>query len=96
MNILLHLIEGAWHVLLAGLILGAGLPAIFALGIRALSYGAVDGQKASDHQPHPGMRVVAYACFAVVLVAIALGIGVIVAGGFGLEVQLGWPIFVRE
>lgn len=96
MNILLNLLEGASSVLLAGLVLGAGLPAIFALGIRALSYGAVDGQKVSDHKPHPGLRAVAYACFAVVLAAIALGIGVIVAGGFGYEVQMGWPLFVPE
>ena len=45
-------LEGAWHVLLAGIILGAGLPAIFALGLRSLSYGT--GKDADDplHQPH--------------------------------------------
>lgn len=96
MNVFVHLAEGAWSVLVAGLLLGAGLPAIFALGIRALSYGAVDGQKVSDHQPHHGMRALAFACFGVVILAVALGIGVIVASGFGLEVQMGWPVFVRE
>lgn len=95
MNIFVHLAEGALNVLVAGLLLGAGLPALFALGIRALSYGAVDGQKDSDHQPHLGMRVVAFACFGVVLAAVAMGIGVIVASGFGLEVQMGWPVFVK-
>ena len=39
MNNLWLALEGAWHVLLAGIILGAGLPAIFALGLRSLSYG---------------------------------------------------------
>lgn len=96
MNLFLLLLEGALYVLLAGVILGAGLPAVFALGIRALAYGAVDGQKVSDHQPHPGMRVLAYACFALVLAAIALGIGIIVASGFGMRFELGWPLFVPE
>ena len=26
-----------WHVLVAGLLLGAGVPAVFSLGVRALS-----------------------------------------------------------
>ena len=33
-------LQGAWKVLAAGLILGAGLPLLFALGIRSLAYGA--------------------------------------------------------
>jgi hypothetical protein len=32
--------ESVWKILLAGLILGAGLPAVFPLGIRSLAYGA--------------------------------------------------------
>ena len=36
-------LEGAWKVLLASLILGAGLPTLFALGIRSLAYGASCG-----------------------------------------------------
>ncbi|MDI6101124.1 hypothetical protein QLQ12_21145 [Actinoplanes sp. NEAU-A12] len=33
-------LDGAWQVLLAGLALGAGLPILFALGIRSLAWGA--------------------------------------------------------
>lgn len=33
-------LDGAWQVLLAGLALGAGLPVLFALGIRSLAWGA--------------------------------------------------------
>ena len=33
-------LEGAWKVLIAGLVLGAGLPVLFGLGIRSLAYGA--------------------------------------------------------
>ncbi len=96
MNLFLLLLEGAWHVLLAGLVLGAGLPAIFAIGIRALSYGATDGQAVADHRPHPGARAIAYLSFGIVLAAIALGIGIIVASGFGMRFELGWPLFVPE
>ena len=39
MNQLWLALEGGFHVLLAGMVLGAGLPLIFSLGIRALSYG---------------------------------------------------------
>ena len=42
MNIISLALEGALQVLIFGLILGAGLPAVFALGIRALSFGTHD------------------------------------------------------
>ena len=54
MNNLWFALEGAWHVLLAGLVLGAGLPAVFSLGIRALSYGA--HQNVDAHTPHRSRR----------------------------------------
>ncbi|WP_436521208.1 hypothetical protein [Actinoplanes sp. HUAS TT8] len=80
--------EGAWKVLLAGLILGAGLPAIFALGIRSLAYGA--GGEAEVHEAgtagprgHAIGTVGGYVAFAVVLLGIALGITFVVATGFG-------------
>lgn len=85
MNNLLLALQGAWQVLLAGLVLGAGLPTVFALGIRALSYGTHDqDEAANDHRPHPLAKVIAGLCFAIVLAAIALGIGTIVAHGFGM------------
>jgi hypothetical protein len=85
-------LEGAWKVLAAGLILGAGLPVIFALGIRALAYGA--GGDAEVHEsgvtgprPHPAGRVIGYLLFAVVVLGVLLGITFIVAGGFGKELS---------
>jgi hypothetical protein len=81
-------LEGAWKVLLAGLILGAGLPTLFALGIRAMAYGAggdaeVHASGAVGPAAHPAGRALGYLCFAVVLLAVALGITFIVATGFG-------------
>jgi hypothetical protein len=40
-------LQGAWKVLAASLILGAGLPIIFALGIRSLAWGS--GGEAEVH-----------------------------------------------
>lgn len=79
-------LEGALKVLLAGLVLGAGLPAVFALGIRSLAYG-VGGDAEVDHAPpHPIGRFLAVLCFALVLGGVALGITIVVASGFGKEV----------
>ena len=81
-------LEGAWKVLLASLILGAGLPALFSLGIRSLAYGA--GGEAEVHESgvtgpraHPIGTVAGYALFAVVVLGVLLGITFIVASGFG-------------
>ena len=79
-------LEGALKVLVAGLVLGAGLPAVFALGIRSLAYG-VGGDAEVDHAPpHPVGRLLAVLCFALVLGGVALGITIVVASGVGKEV----------
>ncbi|WP_410809732.1 hypothetical protein [Micromonospora sp. 067-2] len=77
-----------WKILLVGLLLGAGLPALFAVGIRAMAYGAggdaeVHASGAPGPAPHPAGRAAGILCFAIVLAAIALGITFIVATGFG-------------
>ena len=81
-------LEGAWKVLAASVILGAGLPLLFALGIRSLAYGA--GGDAEVHESgakgpaaHPAGTALGYALFAIVLLGVVLGITFIVASGFG-------------
>ena len=86
-NVVLAL-AGAWRVLLASLVLGAGLPVLFALGIRALSFGAggpvvIRESGVTSPTPHPLGKVLGGMCFAVVLVAVVLGIAFIVASGAG-------------
>ena len=84
MNNIQFALEGAWKVLLAGIILGAGLPALFALGIRSLAYG-IGGDAEVDHaQPHPIGKAL---CFTVVLLGVALGITIVAASGFGKAVS---------
>ena len=90
--------DGAWKVLVAGVLLGAGLPAIFALGIRALASGA-GGDAEVDHEAgHPIGKVLAILCFALVVIGIALGITYIVATGFGktLSFQNFYPTLVSK
>jgi hypothetical protein len=80
--------EAAWKVLVVGVILGAGLPALFAVGVRSMAYG--QGGNAERHAAgsagpaaHPAGRLVAGLCFLVVVLAVVLGISYIVATGFG-------------
>jgi hypothetical protein len=80
-------LEGAWHVLLAGLILGAGLPAVFALGVKSLAYGTGGVAEVDGGAPHPVGKLLAGICFGIVLLGVALGITIIVSSGFGKEVS---------
>ncbi len=102
MDQLLAALDAAWKVLLVGLILGSGLPALFALGVRSLAWGA--GGDAAAHAPgvivRPRLvgRLIAYLLFAVVLLAVALGIGYIVAHGLGMVITFNgiWPVFTPK
>ena len=81
-------VEAAWKVLVAGLILGAGLPMVFAFGVRSLAWGTGGAAEvAVGARPHPIGRAVAVACFAVVLGGIALGLTIIIAAGQGKVVS---------
>lgn len=85
MNHILLALQGGGQVLLVGILLGAGLPMIFALGIRALSYGVGGDADIEMHEPHPVGKIVAGLCFGVVILAVLAGVGAIVASGFGWE-----------
>ncbi|GLY98510.1 hypothetical protein [Actinoplanes sp. NBRC 103695] len=81
-------LDSAWRVLLTCLILGAGLPILFAAGIRALAWSSggeptVTETGVAVPAPRPAGKVLAYACFTVVVLAVLLGITFIVASGFG-------------
>jgi hypothetical protein len=81
-------LEGAWKVLFAGLVLGAGLPAVFALGIRSLAWGTGGAAEVdTSAQPHPLGRVLFGLCLLVVIAGIALGLTIIISTGFGKAVS---------
>lgn len=85
MNHILLALEGGGQVLLVGILLGAGLPMIFALGIRSLSWGVGGAADIEAHEPHLIGKVLAGVCFAIVILAVFAGVGAIVASGFGWE-----------
>ena len=77
-------VDAVLKIMVAGLVLGAGLPALFALGVR---FSAAGAQLAvADGSPRAGWRALGVLCFVVVAVLVALGITVIVAAGLGKTV----------
>lgn len=88
-------VTAAAQVLLVSLIVGAGLPAIFAIGVRSLAAGTAGS--GSDAAGPPGgtaargnrlATVFGICCFVVVIAAVAIGITIIVAAGFGKTVSV--------
>jgi hypothetical protein len=74
-------LHALWKIIVVGLLAGAGLPALFAIGLRFLSMpgrvmaGAPAGPDSERvYGGNPGGLVVASFCFAVVLAAIGWGI----------------------
>lgn len=86
------------NVLLISLLVGAGLPALFSVGIKAMAWG-VGGDAEIDHaRPHPMGRIIGWLCFALVLAFIATGIAIVVASGLGMKVSFEhiFPTFVPK
>lgn len=77
MDYLHHALAALWQVTLAGLLLGAGLPALFALGLRSLGTADASGNATP---PTSAGRIGAMLCFGLVVVAALFGIVVIVFG----------------
>ena len=79
-------LHALWQIVVVGVLLGAGLPALFAVGLRVLSApgGGRTAQAAGADSDHvyggnPVGLVVAGVCFAVILAAIGYGVYLIVA-----------------
>jgi len=73
-----------WEIVVFGLLAGAGLPAVFAIGVRALSTPGTRHMKGSQDQlvgGSPAGMAVAALCFLIVLAAIGYGIFIIVKSG---------------
>lgn len=89
MDLLTQTANSLWQVVLVGLLLGAGLPAIFALGLKSFSVGARTNSDGTSSASTAG-KVGAAACFAVVLIAIIAGILMLMqdflASSFGIHV----------
>ncbi|MEV6277492.1 hypothetical protein [Nocardia sp. NPDC051832] len=67
-------LKALWDVTLAALILGAGLPIIFAVGVRLWSSAdSVQSDGSAARRNYPALAG-AWACFLLVLAAIIVGI----------------------
>ncbi|AQA23730.1 putative membrane protein [Rhodococcus sp. MTM3W5.2] len=90
MDLLSKTVDSLWQVVAVGLLLGAGLPAIFALGLRALDSGSTTDPATATTTRKPAAVIAAGACFAVVVVAIITGILFVMQGflshTFGIEI----------
>lgn len=74
MHTLVTNLNALWQVTVAGLVLGAGLPIVFAVGVRLWSAAdTVPTQGSAAQRNYPAL-VGAYACFALVVAAIITGI----------------------
>jgi hypothetical protein len=67
--------ESILNVLVVGLILGAGLPALFATGMLAYSHGA-GGEEADHliHKPNPALKYLGILLFVAVAFVILTGV----------------------
>jgi hypothetical protein len=84
MGILTKALEALWQVALVGFLLGAGLPALFALGVRSLNTSrqlvSVGPTGEEITKPSAAGLVGAIICFGICVLAVLFGIVVIVYG----------------
>lgn len=69
--------QASLKILFFGLILGSGLPALFALGVRAGAAGAgvIEGSDgALVANKNPALTALSYALYALALVAVVIGV----------------------
>ncbi|WP_182359104.1 hypothetical protein [Tomitella gaofuii] len=81
---LTNTLNSLWQVIAVGLLLGAGIPAVFAVGLKFLYGGALgvdENGEPTTAAPSPARRAAAYACFALVVCAVTAGIAAIIITG---------------
>lgn len=92
MTALLHMLTSAGYVLVAGLVFGAGVPAVFALGIRL--WNAASATTSADgstvRRGSPAAMAGAIVCLLVVVAVVVLGILLIT--GKTMKHYFGWGL----
>ena len=84
--------DAIWRVLLVSVVLGAGLPAVFALGIRSLAWGDGGAAETSGAKGNPLGKVLAVILFIIVAYCIVAGILFIIASGQGKDLTFSHVI----
>jgi hypothetical protein len=68
------IVHSLWEVTLIALVLGAGLPLVFGIGVRFRAWEPVTVEGTTAGRRSALAQAVAYFCFAVVVIAVLLGI----------------------
>jgi hypothetical protein len=97
-------LHDAWIVLVTSLVLGAGLPVLYTIGLRVLAVGSLTGSTEGLVEGAPPRRANALAttfaviCFVVVLAGVLVGLSYIVAAGQGDKLSFDhvFPTFVPK
>jgi hypothetical protein len=92
-------LHDAWKVLVYSVVLGAGLPVVYALGVRSLTLASHGSETAGQKgERHPVGVALATVCFVVVLAGVAVGLLYVVAAGKGemLSFDHGYPTMVPK
>lgn len=98
-------LEAAGQVAIVALLLGAGLPALFAVGVRSFTLAGAAGRPGTEGDtttvsriPVPLLRTIGAVCYVLVIAAVAIGLSVIIATGFGQEISFEHivPTFVPK
>jgi hypothetical protein len=90
--------ESIFRVLMVGLVLGAGLPALFGVGMLAYSFGA-GGEEADHlmHKPNPALKLLGLVLFAFVALVILAGVAWVtkstIMHHFGIDL---FPMFSKK
>lgn len=85
MSQLLAALDSAWRVLAVGLVLGAGLPALFSIGIRQSALARVP-ESAGVHVHAALHRTLAVIIYVGVVLGVVLGLTYIIAHGLGYSI----------
>lgn len=94
----MHYLESILTVLAVGLLLGAGLPAVFSVGMLAYSHGA-GGEEADHllHKPNPPLKFLGLLLFAfvglVILIAVAWITRATIFHHFGIDL---FPMLAKK
>jgi hypothetical protein len=85
MNNIAIALDGAWRVLLAGLLLGAGIPSLFAIAVNGLAM-ASGGEAAQGNPPKPVGKVIAVAVLLLILLLVVYGLAWLIFTSLGYKV----------
>lgn len=94
----MHYLEATFKVLVVGLLHGAGLPALFATGLLAYSFG-VGGEEADHvlHKPNPPLKYTGILLFLfvglVIVTAVAWITRATIVDHFGVDL---FPMFPKK